>query len=95
MSLPKPRAASDVHPKTAPSPGLALGDQRLHWGQGAGGDGETRAKAMQGGKGEVCAVGSVMSCRFAASLSFCFCCLFSELFPSSGIEGLCDECALK
>lgn len=31
----------------------------------------------------------------AASLSFCFCCLFSEIFPSSGIKGLCSESALK
>lgn len=59
------------------------------------GHGETQAKAMLGGKGEVCAVGSVMSCWFAASLSFCFCCLFSEHFPSSGIERLCNERALK
>lgn len=37
-----------------------------------------------------------LSCRwFATSLNFCFCCLFSELFPSPGIEGLCKGCALK
>lgn len=89
MSVPKARATSDFHAKTTPGK-LLIRSWGPAWGPSSRWVMERHGPRQGGSWGEVCAVGSVLSCRWlVASLSLCFCSLFSVSFIRH--QGLCNE----